>query len=153
MIQKIVLLGILTCSLLVGCSYMNPIGPLLQIGVYWLQGEAHKYYNTDQQTIIGAVKSSLAKLDLVILDEYNRDNYYWIKASDRASVSLGSREATFKIKIREVKERITKLSIRINTFGDREYAELIYRKVDVYPGVIQFHTVEELNTAYERRRR
>jgi len=48
---------------------------------------------------------------------------------------------------------VTKLSIRVNTWGDRPYAEMIFRHVDREEGVKDFVTVKELNTALQERKR
>ena len=138
-----------------GCEFINPIGAIIQVGVFWLEGEAHKYYNTDQGTMVSAVKTTLEDLRFTILEESPYDNYYWIKATDGSKVSINGKmtESHFKIKIREVRDRITKLSIRVNTFGNRPYVEMIYRHVDKQPGVKQFATAEGLNAAYRERNR
>ena len=138
-----------------GCEFINPIGSIIEVGTFWLEGEAHKYYNTDQDTMIIAVKTTLKDLHFSILEESPYDNYYWIKATDGNKVSVNGEivESHFKIKIREVKDRITKLSIRVNTFGNRPYVEMIYRHVDKQPGVKQFATAEGLNAAYRERNR
>jgi hypothetical protein len=133
---------------MIGCDMINPISPIIQLGVFWLEGEAHKYYNTDQDTMVRSVKTTLKDLEFSILEERTIDDYYWIKATDGS----GS-ESHIKIKVREVKHNITKLSVRVNTFGDRPYVEMIYRHVDEEPGVKQFVTIEGLNTAYETRGR
>lgn len=127
-----------------GCELFNPIGPIIQIGVMWMEGEAHKYYNTDQDTIHIAVKEVLQDLEFPIVRETNEGDYYYIVAD------AGDR---FKIKIREVRHNVTKLSIRVNTMGDRPYAEMIYRHVDRQSGVKDFVSVEELNTALDERSR
>jgi hypothetical protein len=149
------ILAAVLCVGMAGCELFNPIGPIIQIGMYWVEGEAHKYYNTDQATITTAVKTVLDDLQFTILEEEAIDDYYWIKATDGSKVSINGEmvESHFKIKIREVKHNITKLSIRVNTFGNRPYVEMIYRHVDKHPKVIQFTTVEELNAAYDKRDR
>ena len=138
-----------------GCELINPIGPIIQLGVFWFEGESHKYYNADQDTMIVAVKTTLKDLTFSILEEGPYGDYYWIKATDGSEVSINGKmtESHFKIKIREVKNRITKISIRVNTFGNRPYVEMIYRHVDKQPGVEQFTTAEGLNAAYEKRNR
>ena len=134
-----------------GCDYINPLDPIIQLGVFWVQGEANKYYNSDQETMIRATKDTLHELDFVILEEWPEEDYYWIKASDMAS--LDSPDSHFKIKIREVKERLTKVSVRVNVFGNKPYVEMLYRNIDRQPGVNQFVTLEGLNTAYTERSR
>lgn len=124
----------------VGCPYLAPIGPIVQLGVMWVEGEAHKYYNTDQLTIYGATKTALAELDLAITEEYTEGDTIYVKAGDKDR---------FKIKIHAVRENTTKLSIRVDFMGDKPYAEMLYRHVDAQKDVVQFVSVEELNTAME----
>lgn len=121
-----------------GCQFINPIGPIIQLGVFWMEGEAHKYYNADQATVHRAVKDSLSELGLPLIREEVKGGTIHIRAGD---------DDRFKIKIVSVKPKVTKLSIRVNVFGDRPFAELIYRHVDRKPGVQDFATVEQLNTA------
>lgn len=128
----------------VGCNAFNPIAPIIQLGVMWSEGEAHKYYNTDQETVHNAVVTVLKDLEFPVVEDTHKGDYIYVVAD------TGDR---FKIKIKEVRHNITKLSIRVNTFGDRPYAELIYRHVDREQGVKDFVTVKELNTAMESRKR
>lgn len=156
MFKRMAIIAVMFCMGLTGCDFINPISPIIQIGMYWLEGEAHKYYNTDQATMVTSVKTSLKDLHFSILEEGPESDYYWIKATDGSKVKLESgemAESHFKIKIREVKQNITKLSVRVNTFGDNPYVEMFYRNVDKQPGVIQFTTIEELNAAYKQRDR
>ena len=136
---------IIALGLLGGCNYVNPIGPIIDIGVYWYNGEAHKYYNTETEVFRKSVYDVLEELKLPIIEEKVYPDYRYIVAGDQ--------KTKFGIKIRSVREGITKLSIRVNTFGDHPYAELIFRHVDKRPGVKEFATSVELNTAMERRRR
>jgi hypothetical protein len=129
---------------LVGCSYMAPIGPIVQLGVMWIEGEAHKYYNTDRTTLHAAVKSALHELDLPIKEESKSNDTITIKAGDNDR---------FKIKVHQVRDKTTKLSIRVNIMGDKPYAEMIYRHVDKQSNVEQFASLKELNTALEDRPR
>jgi hypothetical protein len=150
-------ISLFLCLGMTGCEFFNPIGPIIQIGIMWIEGEAHKYYNTSDEAILAATKTVLRDLEFSIVEETKEEDYYWIKAVDNSRVTtLANGEtvaSTFKIKIREVKENITKLSIRVNTFGDHPYVEMIYRHVDKQPGIIQFTTSRELNAAYHERGR
>jgi hypothetical protein len=136
--------SVLLICLFAGCQYVNPFTPIIQIGIFWIEGEAHKYYDTDEKTMQVAVKAVLKELTLPIVHEQQYEGYYYILAGDKNK---------FKIKIRPVREKITKLSIRVDTFGDKPFAELIYRHVDKQPGVQQFTTLEHLNTAMDGRPR
>lgn len=127
-----------------GCQYLAPIGPIVQLGVMWVQGEAHKYYNTDQATILDATKAALKELDLAITNEEKSEDTIYLKAGDKER---------FKIKVHAVRQKTTKVSIRVNIMGDKPYAEMIYRHIDKQTGVEQFVSLKELNTAMENRPR
>lgn len=126
--------------LMTGCELFNPIGPIIQLGVMWIEGEAQKYYNVDQQTLIRATKDTLKELEFPIQKEEEDGSVYYITAGDEGS-------DRFKIKVTAVRHNVAKLSIRVNIMGDRPYAEMIYRHVDKQPGVIQFTSLAELNEA------
>lgn len=140
-VKKILVFAVLACAVC-GCQYLAPIGPIMQLGVYWIDGESHKYYATEQPVIEQAVRNVLEEFKLPILEEKTEDNYLYIKAGD---------DDRFKIKIHKVRENVTKLSIRINTWGDKPYCEMIYRHVDQQPQVIQFTSLKELNAKMESR--
>ena len=145
MINKILKIAVL-CSFLIssGCSNINPVGPIVTLGIFWYQGEAQKYYATEQSALLEATKNVLNKLKLPIESEVVDGNLIVIKAGD---------DDKFKIKIADVRENISKLSIRVNTFGDKPYAELIFRHVDSQPNIQQFASLNELNQAMEKQPR
>jgi hypothetical protein len=126
----------------VGCEFIAPIGPIVQLGIMWVEGEAHKYYNTDQETIHQATLVALKELDLVVNKEESSND------GETIYINAGDKDR-FKIKIHAVREKTTKLSVRVDIMGDKPYAEMLYRHVDKQKDVVQFVTVEELNTALE----
>ena len=138
-----------------GCGFVPFIGPIISIGLFWINGEAHKYYDAEQQTIVSAVKDAADKLDFVVMDEEVDGNTVHIKLNDK-SLCRGTVDETqqaenvnrFSIKIIKIQHNVTKLSIRVNTLGDKPYAELIYHKVDQYPGVRCFQSEKQLERAY-----
>lgn len=129
------------CVGTIGCNYLAPIGPIVQLGIMWYEGEAQKYYATPQEKIHVAVKDVLKEFTLPILEEKVDGETIYITAGD---------DDKFKIKITSVRENVTKLSIRVNIMGDKPYAEMIYRHVDGRPNVEQFASLVELNTAVEK---
>ena len=144
MTRRSLLALLLSVVVTVGCGPFNPIAPIglmLQIGVYWLEGEAHKYYNADQATVHQATKNVLNELGFPISKDYVDSDTIHMVAGDQG-------KDKFKIKIRNVRYNITELSIRINTFGDKPYAELIYRNVDKQAGIKVFHSVRQLEDTY-----
>lgn len=127
-----------------GCSLLNPLSTIIDIGIFWYEGEANKYYACPQQELHSATKAVLAEFQLPIKKEYTKNQTVHIKAGDKDR---------FSIKVVSVRQNVSKLSIRINTFGDKPYAEMIFRHVDQQKGVKQFATTAELKTALDRQRR
>ncbi len=127
-----------------GCGFFNPISPIISIGIMWYQGEAAKYYSTDQEIIHLATKNVLNEFKIPIISESVSGNIIYIKAGD---------DDRFKIKIISVREKVTKLAVRVNTFGDKPYVEMIYRHVDKEKNVEQFATAVMLNNAMTKQKR
>ncbi len=120
---------------LAGCGPFNPVDPLINIGIMWFEGEAVKYYNTDEATLERALKGALKELDLAVTKEERKGDTFYVTAGDKAR---------FHIKLTTVRFTTTKLSIRVNVMGDKPYAEMVYRHVDAQPGVKQYVTAEHL---------
>jgi hypothetical protein len=141
--RKLFLIMALIAAMLTGCG-IDPIGPIIQLGVFWMNREAQKYYNTPQDDLYNATRNALNELEFPVEDVVTSDEKIVIKAdaNDR-----------FKITLHEVRHNVTKVSILVNTLGDKPYAEMIYRHIDSQPDVIQFATLEELNTAIKERSR
>jgi hypothetical protein len=147
------LLALAFC-LVVGCEMLNPIGPAIQLGIYWMNGETHKYYNTDQKEMVLAVKAALKELDIAVTEEEVNGDVIVIRAGGKVFVTdgdLGSKDVKsddrFKIKVKAVKSNTTLVSIRANFFGDKEYSKFIYRHIDAQPKIKQFVTLQELKRA------
>lgn len=143
MVQKLLKIAMLVL-IMIGCSNVNPLGPIMTIGILWHQGEAQKYYAAEHEDLIQATKNVLEKFKLPIISEEVKENTFFIKAGD---------DDKFKIKIVAVRENVSKLAIRVNTFGDKPYAELIFRHVDEQPKIQQFASLNELNDAMEKQPR
>ena len=86
----------------------------------------------------------LDELEMPINDERMSGEIQVIKCGDNDR---------FTISLNPVRHNVTKVSILVNLLGDKPYAEMIYRHIDAQDGVVQFVTVEELNTAIEERPR
>jgi uncharacterized protein (UPF0210 family) len=137
---------------LAGCGFTPFLGPILNIGVMWMNGEAHKYYDADQQTVVDAIDQAARDLEFVTVEKEVKGNTIYIKIDDLSVASREEEANRFNIKIHKVQHNVTKLSIRINTWGDKPYADLMFRKVDTYPGVKSFKSVKQLEKAYYGRR-
>lgn len=139
MFRKMLMAFVFTVTAL-GCEGINPLGPILQIAVMWKQGEATKYYNTEQRQILAATRAAFEELGLPITSESEDGRTINMMVGD---------DDQFKVKVVAVRDKVTKLSIRVNTFGDRPYAEMVFRHVDKQDGVEQFMSVDELNEAVD----
>lgn len=115
-------------SFFVGCNPQLLIGPAVTGVIYWVNGEAHQYYEQNTEIVYRATKRALNDLNLPITKD--------VKDRNGHSIIAGS-EDRFSIKIQPT-EHFSKLSIRINVLGDKDYAELIYKKVDENISIIEF---------------
>tara|TARA_Y100000034_G_scaffold133308_1_gene198424 strand:+ start:3614 stop:4030 length:417 start_codon:yes stop_codon:yes gene_type:complete len=128
------LLAILILPLFVGCGAELLIGPLvspiIQGAIMWKEGEAHKYYNLDSDSMYRAAKRTALEVGYPIErdDIPDQGNYYLI---------VGENDR-LKISVDRVEPNVTRVSIRVNTMGDKPYAEMFYEKLDSQVNVINF---------------
>lgn len=120
--------AIIAMSIL-GCGAEILISPIVTGVIYWVNGEAHKYYEHEPDTVYRSTKHALRELD----QEIKKD----VKNNDQYEIIAGN-ENRFSITIQKADKNITKLNIRINYLGDKEFAELIYKKVDEQIDIIEF---------------
>ena len=125
-----------------GCQYLNPLAPIgwiVQLGVYWYEGDAHKYYHNDQATMEKAVRGALKELKIPLKEKVS------IAPDPHPTIQIMAGDTKkFNIRIKYVNDGVSLVSIRVNTFGDHPLAELIYKYIDKQPGVQNFVTLEEL---------
>lgn len=112
-----------------GCGTEILISPIVTGVVHWVNGESHKYYENESDVIYRSTKHALRELDQEIKKDVLNDNQYEIIAGN---------ENRFAITIEKADKNITRLNIRINYLGDKEFAELIYSKVDQQIDIIEF---------------
>jgi len=127
-VKKYFLILIILFNFTVGCEPALIIGPIVTGVTYWIQGESHRYFSESHEIVFSATKRILEKNRLYIKKEYVKNDINYIDA--------GSRNG-FKIKIEKV-DNFTKLSIRINTFGDKDYTELLYDQIQQECNVIHY---------------
>jgi Protein of unknown function (DUF3568) len=125
---------LLAASLLSGCAAASlipavgeaqvipVIGASYQGYVVWKGGESSKYYANDSKTICQAVKQSCdqLKLETVIQNP----------ASENGCSLETKGKYPMEINASHIEENLTKVVITIELFGDKEYAELLYRTID-----------------------
>ena len=128
---------------LTGCAELSPFmlaSPIVSGVVAWKQGQAHKYYNEESHRLYRATKTSLRELGLTPTKDERTKQGYYIVAGD---------QDRFRITIRQVKPDITDVGIRVNVFGDKPYAELVYRQIDANVNSVDFDD-QGRPTAYRR---
>ena len=113
-----------------GCAVVPfVVSPIVTGVLMWHNGEAHKYYNEELNTMYRATKTALHDLNHSITkDESTKEGRYLI---------VGDKDR-FKIVIRQVKPHITEVKMRINFMGDKPYAELVYSQIDLNINCIEF---------------
>jgi len=114
-----------------GCSFLFLASPIITGIVMWKQGEAKKHYIEDYQIVCRATKRTLKdmKIDIIRSNSYNYE-----------TVILAGNGNRFKIKIYKNQDSYTSVSMRINAFGDKQLAELIYSNIDNNMNVIEYDT-------------
>lgn len=128
--KKLFIIFIFAFTLTAGCGPEIFIAPIVSGVIAWSEGEAHKYYTYDSDTIYRVAKSTLSEMGLEISkDDVLENNHYYIIAGENDK---------FKITITPYEPEISKLSIRVNFMGDKPYAELFYKKLDENISTINF---------------
>ena len=137
----------------VGCSSLIPFAPdAIDIGIAWVNGEAHKYYFSDAQNTEQAVRVVLKKMEFEITKDNKNDKGVLTLTANSKEQQKKKRDRnndSFKIVVDPVRHNVTKVSIRVNIMGDHEYAELIYDQIDKQGGMKCFRETKELKTALE----
>lgn len=114
-------LPILFFLILSGCEAIPIVGPLVNGLIVWTNGEASKYYAFNSTTLYRTTKKACQEFGYTIESDSSSDqDHYLIVGSNKR----------FKIKIESMEPEISRLKIRVGFFGDKPYAELIYKKVD-----------------------
>jgi hypothetical protein len=119
--------GIVTVPLIIGAASAAAQGIII-----WKGGEGSKYYDIDIDTVYRATKRAATNLSLKISDDS--------KDGDTYKLVIGEKEK-MKIKIApaEGELHITRLAIRVNTLGDKPYAEMFYKLVDENLNIIDYN--------------
>jgi len=109
-----------------GCIALTPLkavaGPLIDAYVIWRDGEAHKFYYYDSKVVYRAARRASIKMDMEIEKTLppNKKDYKFVAGGNNK----------FKIHIEHYDLNITRLNVRINFLGDKQFAELFYSLVD-----------------------
>lgn len=115
---------------IVGCEPSQIfIGPIITGITYWVNGEAHRYYEENTDVLYRSTKHALRELNLPITKDKKNNNSYSIIAGEKNR---------FSIQINEADKGLTKVDIRINFWGDKDFADLIYKKVGDQLTILEF---------------
>jgi hypothetical protein len=127
--MKKLVLSMIFLIFFAGCG-PELLAPAINFFLVWKNGEAHKCYRHNADTVYFAAKRSLRELDIPLVeDEQDEEPGYYFIAGENDR---------FKISVDVIEPRISRLSVRINFLGDKEYAELFYRKVDKELSTIEY---------------
>lgn len=111
-----------------GCSILSPFNAIqgvVDIVIYWKEGEARKYYTGEEQDVYNKMKDVCADFDQNITkDTKDRKGQHLIYTK--------SKNNKFKIHIYQADPKVVCVKVRVNTMGDVEYVNLMYKKLDVY---------------------
>jgi hypothetical protein len=124
------ILALFSVISLAGCDFVSPfVSPIVSGVIYWKQGEAFKYYDFDVDTTYRATKRALRDMELQVTEDNETDSGYKMIADSNDR---------FKIGVEKAENNISVVRIRVNTFGDKPYAELIYENIDINLGIIEY---------------
>lgn len=127
--KKQIFLSVFVFFLVNGCSFLFLASPIITGIIMWKQGEAKKYYEEDYKIVYRSIKRTLQKYNLTVIRQQNYNH---------ESVIVAGNGNRFKIKVYKESDRHVCVSIRINVFGDKELAELIYKSIDDYIYVVEY---------------
>jgi len=126
--REIVVSLLLAASLLSGCAALGliPFFPVIG-GSYegytvWKGRESSKYYTYDSKTVCQAVKQSCEQLKLETVIQ-NPVSVYGCALETKGNYRM-------EINVSNVEKNLTKVVITIALFGDKQYAELLYKTID-----------------------
>ena len=126
--REIVVFLLLAASLISGCAvvalipFVPVIGGSYQGYTYWKGRESLKYYSNDVKTVCQAVKKSCEQLELeTVIQNPVSENECSLKTKGNYPM---------EINVSHVEKTLTKVVITIALFGDKQYAELLYRTID-----------------------
>jgi hypothetical protein len=126
--SEIVVFLLFATSLLSGCAVVALIPFIPVIGgsyegyTVWKGRESLKYYTYDSKTVCQAVKQSCEQLKLkTVIQSPVSENECSLETKGNYPM---------EINVSHVEKTLTKVVITIALFGDKQYAELLYRVID-----------------------
>jgi len=129
MTKKVIVVSLLlAASLLSGCAalelipFFSVVGGSYEGYTVWKGRESSKYYTYDSKTVCQAVKQSCEQLKLEAVIQ-NPALLYGCSLETKGKYSM-------EINVSYVEKNLTKVVITIALFGDKQYAELLYKTID-----------------------
>jgi hypothetical protein len=132
--RKIVVFMLLAASLWSGCAaaplipavgeaqVIPVIGASYQGYVVWKGRESSRYYTYDIKTVCQAIKQSCDQLKLeAVIQNPASENGCSLETKGKYPMEINASHS---------EENLTKVVITIELFGDKQYAELLYRTID-----------------------
>ena len=120
--KEIVVFLLLAAGPLWGCSAAPLIGASHEVYVVWKDRESSRYYTYDVKTVCQAIKQSCDQLKLeTVIQAATSENGCFLETKGKYPM---------EIKASPVEKNLTKVVVTIELFGDKHYAELLYRTVD-----------------------
>jgi hypothetical protein len=113
-----------TVNISVGCSiipFVPIVGTVYDGYVGWKGHQAVKYYAEDLATMRRAVMRSSKQLNLKLVNKSTAEKGY--------SLELACKEP-LQIDILPFEKKVTKVMIKVNLFGDKQFADFVYQTID-----------------------
>lgn len=128
-IKKLLVL-LCTISFLYGCAAAwLGIGAGVGVGTYkWVEGKLVREYPLNYSRAWDAVNTSLANLSISISTSTNEGGKGTIEAVQKDGTEV-------KIKLTDMGQGVTKISVRVGMLGDREAGERIHDEIASVTGI------------------
>jgi hypothetical protein len=117
--------AVISTGVVVAPYVAAPATPAIQGVVMWKNGEAHKYYDFDKAVIHKSCLNTLQKMGMQVTSE------------SKTLIKAGKKDQ-FKILLEEPQKNITRVTVRVNFWGDKEYCTLFFQHLDDQLSVVQF---------------
>ena len=104
-----------------GCQFIGVISPVITGIIIWKDGRAYKYYDIDEVVVCRAVKRSCKELGLQLVED---------KPSRHGRYMLYYGRDSLSFYVKGIKGGVTETSLRVNSFGNKPYCEMIFDKID-----------------------
>ena len=124
-----------------GCGIVSPfqaIGPVINTIAYWKNGEGHAVYNFNEDIVYRSTKRAIEKMGFSIDYEkiYGKD--------DQNYKIIFIQENKIKVTIQRKDVNISKVNIRLNTFGDKDFGEMLFKNIEKDINTVTFNASGEI---------